>query len=60
MNGAGGSPKDRVALSIINSVNTSSRSYLSVRKPRISKDIWGVGIGRRTRAFKTTLGRYGI
>lgn len=27
MNGAGGSPKDRVALSIIKSVNTSSREY---------------------------------
>lgn len=37
-----------------------SRSYLSVRKPRISKRYIGVGIGRRTRAFKTTLGRYGI
>lgn len=60
MNGAGGSPKDRVALSIIKSVNTSSRSYRFEKRVHLSKDVWGVGTGRRTRAFKTTLGRHGI
>lgn len=59
MNGAGGSPKDRVALSIIKSVKIPSRQY-RYEKIRISKNVLSVGIGRRKRAFKTTLGRHDI
>lgn len=51
MNGAGGSPKDRVALSIIKSVNTSSRSYISVRKTRISNDVWGRWHRQKNKGF---------
>lgn len=70
MNGAGGSPKDRVALSIIKSVNYPlsllHSLILSVtnKKPYFFlKDVMGPAwqnIGRRTRALKTTLGRHDI